>query len=160
MFDIVFPNKNEKEFIKLATSLGFKGLVFVYDEFHEYKHKADIEIYSAVLSNSIRKARKKSNLILCNKIEGQVLEKDTPDILFDIEKNCGKDFMHHRNSRLNQVYAGLMSKKNIAYGLGFSMLLDIRLFGKCRQNLKLWKKKDAFSSSIICQTSISNEITS
>ena len=30
MFDIVFPDKNEKEFIKNAERLGFSGLYFAY----------------------------------------------------------------------------------------------------------------------------------
>src|SRR3989338_7599727 len=38
MIDIVIPNNNEEEFIKIAEKLGYKELLFLYN-FEEYSEK-------------------------------------------------------------------------------------------------------------------------
>lgn len=150
MYDIVIPNKNEKEFIKIAQLLGYKGLFFLYssDSFEEYKHKAPIEIYSGIIcrtEDEIRKARKKANIIV---FQGQgrdlkyMLEKNAPDIITETELHTNKDFIHHRNSGLNHVLADMMSRNNTAYGISFAMLihnLELTL-ARLQQNILLHKK--------------------
>lgn len=150
MYDIVIPNKNEKEFIKIAQLLNYKGLFFLYplENFEEYKHKAPIEIYSGIIytnEDQIRKARKKANLIVFQGQNGDIkhmLEKNPPDIVTETEFHTQRDFIHHRNSGLNHVLAEIMAKNNTAYGISFTMLLhNLELtLARVQQNILLHKK--------------------
>ena len=157
MYDIVFPDNNEKEFIKIAEKINYKGLFFIYpfNTFQEYKHKSPIKIYSGVLctkEEEIRKARKISNLIVWKQTQSNressmqhILEKFPPDILFELEKHTQKDFMHHKNSALNHVLVKLMAKNDVGYAISWSMLLHnlSDTLGRVEQNILLYKKARA-----------------
>jgi RNase P/RNase MRP subunit p30 len=65
------------------------------------------------------------------------------DILLDPHVGYRKDFMHNRNSGLNQVLCKLARDNNVAIGFSFSNILhskDYREFGRIMQNIKLCRK--------------------
>src|SRR3989344_8700756 len=57
------------------------------------------------------------------------------DIIASLERSSGNDFMHYRNSGLNQVFCKLAKKNNIAVGFNFSDILkDKPNIGRMMQN--------------------------
>ena len=68
------------------------------------------------------------------------------DILLSPEKNIKKDFMHSRNSGLNQVMCKLAKKNNVAIGFNFQDVLNSKgknrndILGRMMLNVKLCRK--------------------
>ena len=69
MIDIVFPNNNEKDFIKIAEKIGYKEICFVYS-IQKIKSKKQtskkLKIKYGILTEekNINKAKKLSNIVL------------------------------------------------------------------------------------------------
>ena len=72
------------------------------------------------------------------------VENKNVDILMSPEKNRELDFMHSRDSGLNQVLCKLAKKNNIAIGFNFNDVLKGKnkryIIGKMMQNVKLCRK--------------------
>ncbi len=66
------------------------------------------------------------------------------DIIIGFEKNSGKDFMHSRNSGLNQVFCKLAHDNDIIIGFDFNDLVKAKdkagILGKMIQNVMLCTK--------------------
>ncbi len=141
MKDIVFPNNNEEEFLKQAKLLGFDSLIFVYP-LPKYKGKDAIFAHS----DEIRKARQLSKIVLANTNERTIFEKNSPDILFELEEISKKDSLHFRYSGLNHILCNLANKNNITIGLSFSLalrskgMLRAQILGRMQQNVFLARK--------------------
>ncbi|MFH1669445.1 MAG: RNase P subunit p30 family protein [Candidatus Woesearchaeota archaeon] len=155
MIDIVFPDKNENEFIKMAERLGLEGLMFVYEDIRDVsglQKETKLKISSGVLClpGKVNKYKGKTTTLVRapgdqEKIRN-IIEQDKPDILFGLEQGARKDFFHHRASGLNHVMAELMAKNGVAMGISFSDLLKAKpwdravYIGRIRQNMKLARK--------------------
>ncbi|MBS3156512.1 hypothetical protein J4413_04775 [Candidatus Woesearchaeota archaeon] len=67
-------------------------------------------------------------------------------IIINIEKGKRKDFMHSRNSGLNQVLCKLFKERGITVGFNFDLIYDakemerVNLLGRMMQNVKLCRK--------------------
>ena len=148
--DIVFPKDNEKEFIKVAKTLGYTALCFVYtsSKFNkkiEKLKKENFEIYSGILSEKFQKG---FDLVISeskNEIKDRKnLEQKKFDIIFNFENQSKSDFIHQRNSGMNHIFCKLAKKT--AIGISFSNLISLNSFqraraiGRIQQNLKLCRK--------------------
>ena len=138
MKDIVFPNNNEKEFLEIAGKLGTE-LIFVYD----YNPK----IKEGVLVNKKNIMKAKDNLFVKAEEDNRFYFDDKrKKTIFDLELSQRMDFMHHRNSGLNQVLCKLANKNSITIGFSFSSILYSTgakraiILGRMKQNLRLCKK--------------------
>tara|TARA_Y100000310_G_C20601434_1_gene773260 strand:+ start:528 stop:1052 length:525 start_codon:yes stop_codon:yes gene_type:complete len=104
-------------------------------------HKVD-------LAKSIPRSIQKENIVIVqggeNKINRSALSNKFVDILLDPHMNRRKDFMHHRDSGLNQVLCKLAKERNIAIGFSFSAILKSKNLpedlGRIIQNIKLCRK--------------------
>ncbi len=104
MQDIVFPNKNEEEYIEIAQKLGIKELVFIYkkpEDFYKGKNKFPTTNALLVSPNHVQKAKNKGALAICAGIR-EAIERSA-DIVYDFEQEEKKDKTHYRRSGLNQV---------------------------------------------------------
>ena len=70
----------------------------------------------------------------------KALERSTTDILLNPQQGRGKDFMHSRNSGLNQVLCQLAHKNTIAIGITLEHCYDIKELGKIIQNIHFCRK--------------------
>ncbi len=76
----------------------------------------------------------------------KAVENKSIDILLHPEENTKKDFMHSRNSGLNQVLCRLANKNNVSIGFSFNNILNSSgmkraiLLGRMIQNVILCKK--------------------
>lgn len=63
------------------------------------------------------------------------------DLVVSLERSSGRDFMHYRNSGLNQVLCKLAKRNNIAIGFNFNDILkDKPNMGRMIQNIRLCRK--------------------
>jgi RNase P/RNase MRP subunit p30 len=164
--DLVFPNQNELQFAQMAARLAYSGICFVYEydkfkqatgivsEFSKSGYNCSLAIYSGIICphKDVQKSRNKADFVIVNDTENirETVEKDRPDVLFGMESQKKRDYMHQRNSGINQVVCDIANSKNVAFGFSFKQILEARnkhiLLGRIMQNLRLCKK---YNSKII-----------
>ena len=153
MIDVVFPDKNEKDFIDVAEALGYTGLIFVYE--HKFpsqkeKFKTKLKIHDALLvqPKKVISVKNKSALVFVQAEEDNrfVLEKARPDMVFAFEEAQKRDFMHQRGSGLNHILCRLAKENVVKIGFSFNSVLNSRgmtqaqILGRMHQNIQLCRK--------------------
>lgn len=102
-----------------------------------------------VFYGSLSTARKKQSSLIVHRSQGDdrsIIEHGSIDLIYDLETSPRQDFLHHRNSGLNQVLCRLLQQKKIAYAIAFSTLLRATspkryiLLGRIMQNILLCRK--------------------
>ena len=155
--DIVFPKDNEKKLINMALRLGYSNLYLIYDSKENFNNETleklkdkDITVKLGVKTDikNINKVRKKINFTLIeasDKIR-YIIEKSKPSLIYNLELVGKKDFIHHRNSSLNQILCKIANKNKVTVGMNFNNFLketklskDI-IIGRIKQNIKLCRK--------------------
>ena len=141
--DIVMPDKNEKEFIEVAETLGYKAICFCYNgKIHELKLETDLEVFTS----SIGKGKADIQLFKADPGLRNVIETKKADVVFDLGLNKQKDSLHYRSSDLNHVTAQLLAKNNVVLGIAFNTILSCdgmfraQVLGRVKQNIMLAKK--------------------
>lgn len=153
MIDIVFPDKNEKEFIEIAEKLGYKELIFVYENKfpqQKVKFKTKLKLHDALLvqHKKVISAKNKSKFIFVKAIEDNrfAFEKSRPSLVFSLEEAQPRDFMHQRGSGLNHILCRLAKENKVKIGFSFNSILNCnamtraQLLGRMQQNIKLCRK--------------------
>ena len=149
MKDIVFPDKNEQDFISLAQTLGYDELVFVYDDPSKFYKKPDkISITNALLCapRKVQQCKKKAELVLVQSSPDDrfVIEKTKADVVFGFEAITAKDRTHERVSGLNHILCRFASQTGKKLAFDFNMVLQgknkARFIGRMKQNIKLCRK--------------------
>ncbi len=147
MIDIVFPNKNEEEFIQMAQTLGIGGLIFAYKNKNEfYEKKTDIPTINAffIEPKNISKAKQLGAPSICT-ASREAIERGAT-IVFGFELLEEKEHTHHRKSGLNQVLCKIATDKKTAIGFSFSTILNstgqkrAQLLGRTMQNITFCQK--------------------
>jgi len=145
-FDVVIPDKNEKEFIDQAKALGYDEIVFLTSNMNYIKPSADninIIVKTAYLLKDVSelpRARKKFDYVFSS-AERKYFELKI-DFILDMESTACKDSFHYKVTNLNQVHAELAKKNNITLVFDFNELLSnpVVAKGKMFQNALLIKK--------------------
>lgn len=149
MFDIVFPDKNERDFIEMAVRLGFSGLVFVYqDKSNFFNGDSAIPVVNALLvdPNKISKARAAHALAFCETADARAALEHKADVVFGLEDDEREDKTHYRISGLNQVLCRIAAENKVAIGFSFAKILSTfgskraKLMGRMMQNIVLCRK--------------------
>ncbi len=147
MTDIVFPNKNEEEYLEIAQKLGITGLIFVYKNKTEfYTKKTPITITNALLVEpaNVRKAHDNGIIAVCT-ASREAIERGA-DIVYGFELTEAKDPTHFRAGGLNQVLCKLAADKKVQIGFSFSAILNSYgqkraiLLGRIMQNITFCRK--------------------
>jgi len=154
MIDIVFPDKNEKDFIELAERIGYSGLVLVYSNKGDVpdinKFETKLKLKTALLApqKKIQSARTKSKLVFTKAVEDNrfAFEKSRPDMVFALEEAQPRDFMHQRGSGLNHIMCRFAKENDVKLGFSFTSILNssgmsrAQIIGRMQQNIKLCRK--------------------
>jgi len=154
MFDIVFPDRNEKEFVEVAEKLGYDSLVFVYPSKSGFADAAKLgaktKVICALISDQKKIQQAKQNLVpVFVKSTGDdrfAFEKSRPDFIFELEEAQKHDYIHQRASGLNHVLCTLAKKNNVGIGFSFSSVLNCsgmlraQIIGRMQQNISLCRK--------------------
>ena len=89
----------------------------------------------------------------------KVVEDKNVDILLSPEKTRDRDFMHSRNSGLNQVLCKLAKKNDIANGFDFNLVLNSKnrgeILGRMMQNVGLCRK---YKNKMVLLSGANNEL--
>jgi len=143
--DIVFPNGNEDEFVSMALRLGYSSLYFVYGPKDFKRFVSDkVKVFCGVISKQVVN-KLNPDFVIARADEGvrSVLEQGKVDLVFDFELGDRKDFIHHRNSGLNQVLCKIMEENDISLGFSFNSILNKaspQLLGRIMQNAGFARK--------------------
>ena len=156
MIDVVFPDGNESDFIRMAERLGYNSLCFVYDFNKDLKsikerilkEQTKVKLYFGLLTDAkdVSKAKKIAELVLVKSAgyDQAVFERVRPDIVYDLELFAGKDPMHFRASGLNQVLCKFAAKNKVIAGFSFSSILNannrVLVLGRIMQNIRFCRK--------------------
>ncbi len=153
MDDFVFYNKNKaKDFLKIAGKLGYKGIVFIFDNEKDTQFLKDLpsgmKIKTAFFLSGNKRAGSYKNRFdfVIAPAERKYFEDKHVDIIINMEMSSRRDSFHFRNSGLNQVRCKLAKENNIILGFNFSSLLradfmtKIILIGRMLQNSRLSNK--------------------
>lgn len=157
--DIVFPEKNEEEFILTAERLGYSAICFAYElgdvekirkRISELAGKSKLNVYLcfAVKPKDCAKARNYCEFVLVKSSgnDQDVLEKNDFDVLLDAELSQSRDAMHYRMSGLNQVLCKIAADKKRIIGINLRNILDYNsedrqmIIGRIMQNVMLCRK--------------------
>jgi len=120
--DIVFGN------YEFAKKLGYKLVIIGKDA------------YIAKNSNDVSKNRSKYKYILAEDNWG--FNDKRVDIIFNLETGKMKDFMHHRASGLNDVFAkqAKANKISICFNIGLLKSNKDVILGRMMQNVRICRK--------------------
>ncbi|MBN2422554.1 hypothetical protein JXB41_04965 [Candidatus Woesearchaeota archaeon] len=151
--DICFPQDNEEQFIKIAGRLGTKALCFVYESNTDFDvinaklNKLKFKYYVGITiknSRDLNKINNNRNIVMTEDNSRSFVETKKINMHYNFENVSKKDFLHYRNSGLNQVLCKVLQEKNKLIGLSFSNILNSSckpvLFGRYIQNARLLKK--------------------
>ena len=152
--EIVFPKNNEEEFLEIASKLGIKKIIFIYnlENFKKENEKLkslnqkDIEIESGIIVNQ-KNLKKSSNLskflvAKSSPYDRFLIESKKIKLIYGFEELSKKDFMHQRASGFNHVIAELAKKNNVMIGFSYNFSYNPIhiLIGRITQNLVLCRK--------------------
>ena len=153
--DAVLPKNNEKEFIDMAKKLKIDSLIFIYpfinqNDIEEKRKKLidfkDIKVEIGVLVDEklVMKLQNTNDYIFSKTPSLSLIENKKSYIFYDFELQDKPDFLHHRNSGLNQVIANEMKDKGKIFAFSFSTYLNSTnkglILGRMKQNAKITKK--------------------
>ncbi|MDD5254166.1 MAG: RNase P subunit p30 family protein [Candidatus Nanoarchaeia archaeon] len=103
-----------------------------------------VNTYKIKSQKEINKIKDKIVIVEGGDLNYEILTSSNVDILLNPETEGGKDFLHHRNSGLNQSLCKLAYKKGIIVAISISRLLEsnnkAELIGRIKQNVRLCRK--------------------
>lgn len=141
--DVVIPNNNEAEIIAMAEKLHETELILLY-ELKDYKsknlnYKTPIILKKALLIKDNKDLNKASaELVFAQKPTRPMFENKKISHYFELEDQK-HDYMHHRNSGMNQVIAKLLQNKELCFS--YNLFLTNRyVLGRFMQNKRIGKK--------------------
>jgi len=147
MIDVVIPNKNEEEFIKIAEKLGYKKIIFLYtSEKSVSQIKSEkIKTEFGVITTKGGKG-KYPTFMQSGENDQKIVENNPPNVLFELEQKAEKDYIHQRASGLNNVICTFAQKNNVVVCFSFKQILKsyktkrAQIMGRIMQNIKLCRK--------------------
>jgi hypothetical protein len=136
--DIVIPNGNEQAFIEMAKRLGYRQLIFLYRQPKDISSDFPVQVARLGIKRGVHKC-----FALAKENSRDLFESREAFCIFGLEKRSRADFIHHRNSGLNQVLCRLAKERGIRIGFSFSTYLHGRrrdILGRMMQNARLCRK--------------------
>ena len=147
MIDAVIPNNNEKEFIEIAEKLGYKKIIFLYTtEKNVPQIKSEkIKIDFGILTTKGGKGKHKT-FMQSGENDQNIIENNSPNVIFGFEAKSEKDYIHQRASGLNHIMCTFAQKNNVVIAFSFQQILKsykskrAQIIGRIKQNIKLCRK--------------------
>lgn len=145
MKDIVFPNGNEQDFIRIAQQLGITKLVFAYPDKKQFYNKpSKIPITNALHTTPNKLQRGKTQYTICQGSR-EAIERGAT-LVYGFEEQSRKEHTHYRRSGLNQVLCKIATQKNVSIAFPFAAILNKRNehqaqhLGRIAQNIAFCQK--------------------
>lgn len=155
--DLVFPKGNEEQLLRMAERLGFSHVIFCYQlkdpllkdrakEIAMLAHERISTEFAILVTNQQDVAKAKS---LTKSVVGvarpEMFEDKRVAYIIDFESGKRDDFIHHRNSGLNQVFIeqAKRTEKTLLVDAGqllFGQVPQPVVLGRIKQNNDFFKK--------------------
>lgn len=151
-FDVCLPNNNEEEFLQIAQKLGIAKLIFLYPfkdkkDFENKKNKAQklrCEAGLIVDDSNFKKTQGLTPYLFAKNPSRDIIEFEQIKYLYAFEISDKKDFMHHKNSGLNQVLLKIIKEKDKTLCFSINELIKSKqpqtVMGRMMQNARFAKK--------------------
>ena len=143
--DIVIPQKNESELLAIAEKLGFKQLIFLYEDLNAKFPKVKsnkVKVLSAGLivdAKHVDKALKKFDLVF-GPAQRNFFENRKIKYLINAETSSKDDFLYQRRAGLDDVMCRLAKEKNKVIVFNIQFLSYNNILARMMQNAKLCRK--------------------
>jgi len=143
--DIVMPKDNEEALLGLGEKLGFKELIFLYDDVRLKPKRINsnkIKTYTGGLIKNIKQideAKKNFDIIL-GSAQRSFFENKRLKYLINAEASPGKDLLYQRRAGLDKVMCRLAKEKGKVIVFNLQLLTKDNMFGRMIQNAKLCRK--------------------
>lgn len=161
--DIVVPDNNELELLEMADKLGFKEIIFLYDNINKKIPKISskkIKIYTSILINNakdIDKAKKNFDYVF-GPAQRNFFENKRVMYLINAEASPGKDLLYQRRAGLDDVMIRLAKEKGKVIVFNLQLLsqnnniqntninniqntnINTNIFSRMMQNARLCRK--------------------
>lgn len=151
--DVVIPKNNEIEFLEMAKILGELKIVFLYNvkDYKKFKDKKyegyGVDVFKGVLileDKDINKIPQDIEYVFCKNPTRKMIECKKINYYFGFESGEGYDFLHQRNSGLNQVLCKILKTGEKKVCFSYDIFLNFKkkdvIIGRFIQNKKLCKK--------------------
>ncbi len=155
--DVVFPNGNEKHLVDMALRLGTKHLILCYqlsDPLLKMRAKEvqllkqeNLTTEFAIIVNSQQDVAKAKNFTktIIGMARPELFEDKRVSHIIDMESGKRDDFIHHRNSGLNQVFLQHVNNNDKTLLVDASQLFAGQIapgvvLGRIMQNNEFYKK--------------------
>lgn len=156
--DIVFPQNNEKDFLKRASDLRIKSICFAYEFSKDFKQKIksindlkqtntfDVEIFLGFLveKNQANSAKEFCDLTLFKAVLDKDVFKQGADVTFSFETLHDRESIYHPYSGLPISFIRDSKNKTKCVGFSLSDILNAKnkslFLHKVSFNLKLCSK--------------------
>ncbi|MBW2991014.1 hypothetical protein KY348_04895 [Candidatus Woesearchaeota archaeon] len=144
--DIVMPENNEAELLETGEKLGFKELIFLYDDIKKQVPKLvskKLKIHYAFLAKNkqeVDKAKRRYDYIFASAQRG-FFEHKKIKYLINAESSEKIDFLYQRRAGLDDIMCRIAKEKNkiIVFNLGLAKE-DRYTLPRMMQNAKLCRK--------------------
>ena len=147
--DVLMPKGNEAELLLMADKLGFKEVIFLYDELGKKPVKGEqgnIKIHTAGLIKTVNKIPKvKKNFDYVFALATRVFfENRQVRYLIDAETDSKEDLLYQKRAGLDDIMCRLAEEKNKVIVFNAKLLtqtnLNINILGRLLQNSRLCRK--------------------
>nr|MCK4929665.1 hypothetical protein [Nanoarchaeota archaeon] len=148
--DVVMPKNNEAELLEMSEKLGFKELIFLYDDLKKKPVKLDsnkLKLFSAALIKSTKevdKAKKNFDFVFAP-AQRNFFENKNVKYLINAESSLGKNFLYQKRAGLDDVMCRLAKKNNKVIVFNTKLLSQNlsqkdNVLARMMQNAKLCRK--------------------
>lgn len=146
-FDIVLPQKNELELVRMAEKLGFKQLILFYEDLSllsgsKTASSNKISIKSGLLIKNVNDLGKyvgKADYLFCP-AERQFFENKRASYIICSPVDEGRDFFYQRRSELDDATCTLARQNKISLIFDIGAANDFVVLGRLSQDARLARK--------------------
>lgn len=150
MLDIVVPRNNEIQLIRMAEVLGYDELILLYDferDISSFQKETRIRLKQAIIINNTKQKLSSKNINILQSNQNNRFFLDSKKIfgIYNLE-NQKKEYLHFRNSGLNQVFCEILRKNDVKLILNFNLILNssiqkrYEVMGRMAQNIRFSRK--------------------
>ncbi|MCB9358620.1 hypothetical protein H6503_01690 [Candidatus Woesearchaeota archaeon] len=146
MEDFFLSGKNWQELVDYANKSDISPILLY--PLSGFVNQKGISCGIICIGKEIGKAKSKSAVVVVKVGDDirSVLEKNTSLHIYGMEFHSNKDFVHFRNSGLNQILVAIAKKNNHKFVFNFADFLKVKdsrkskILGRVKQNMTMCKK--------------------
>ncbi len=152
-YDVVAPQDNEKELIKMGEKLGYDGLTLLYPFKKGHKvelPRSKLKLSTGFLCNekNVRNAVMTGKPTFLKTLQPQLMIKAKPTVIYGMETSPKKDPIFSKRAGLTQVSCKLAVEYGVTIGYSLASILENPvIMGRMGQNIRVTRKYKNLSAA-------------